>query len=140
MSENRVGSEQFDTKTFTNTQTTTAIAKGEVFAINASLNLMAFSLEEIGTAGQARDVQDFPGGNKAAVCIGSELAVIDKLITSPIAINANVYFDNAVDPNGVIGVAEATTSSVNIGIAEEAATTSDTTVLVSNFNSNGPVT
>ncbi len=139
MSENRVGSEQFDTKTYTNAQTTTAYAKGEIFAINAALNLMAFAIEEIGTAGQAR-ATNFPGGNKAAVCIGSELVVLDKLITSPIAINANVYFDNAVDPNGVIGVAEATTSSVNIGIAEEAATTSDTTVLVSNFDSNGPIT
>ena len=65
---------------------------------------------------------------------------MDKLITSPIAVLANVYFDNAVDPNGVIGVAQATTSSINIGIAQEAATTSDLTVLVSNFNSNGPVT
>lgn len=138
-SENRVGSKEFDTKTFTQTATNVTLTKGEIFGLDASENIMAFALEAIGTAGASRS-PSFPGGNTGAVCIASELCVLDKNTGSPVAINEKVFYDNAVDANGVIGTAETTTSgAVTIGITEEAATTSDATVLVSLYDAVGPV-
>lgn len=135
-SENRVGPGNFQTKTHTNTQAATTIAKGEIFTLGE--NMPVFAVEAIGTT-LAAISPTFPGGGKAAICIESELCVMDKNTAAgnTFAVNDTVYFDSVIDGDAVIDAGQATTNARQIGIAEGAATTSDATVLVSGFRSQG---
>lgn len=138
-SENRVGPLQFETFPWVNTQAATTIAKGELFSLGGGRS--AFAIEAMGTNTQARSTT-FPGGNKAAACISSELAVIDKGTAAgdTFAAGAAVFYDPAVDANGLISAANATTSTFIVGLVETAATTSATTVSVATFHGGTPDT
>lgn len=136
-SENRVGPGNFQTKTHTNTQAATSIAKGEILSLGE--NQPVFAIEAIGT-NLATRVPATPGANRGAICFKSELAVLDKNTAAgnTFAINDTIYFDSVIDADGVIDAGQATTNARQVGICETAATTTDATVLVSGFNSQGP--